>query len=101
MNRWRVRLSYGAKKEIGEVRLTNGIIQGDAFSPLLFVLTIDPLIKILKRRLGDRVEVLNYMDELKASVTNIEMAQTVHEIVKKYSLSVGMVSIRAAGSLRR
>ena len=33
MSRWRIRLSYGAKKEVGEVRLENGIIQGDAFSP--------------------------------------------------------------------
>ena len=52
MARWKIRLSYGAKKDVGEVRLTNGIIQGDAFSPLLFVLVIDPLIKILKKRLG-------------------------------------------------
>ena len=34
MFRWKIRLSYGAKKEVGEVRLTNGIIQGDAFSSL-------------------------------------------------------------------
>ena len=32
MARWRIRLSYGAKKAVGEVRITNGIIQGDAFS---------------------------------------------------------------------
>ena len=31
MARWKNRLSYGAKKEVGEVRLKNGIIQGDAF----------------------------------------------------------------------
>ena len=91
MARWKIRLSYGAKKEVGEVRLTNGIIQGDAFSPLLFVLMIDPLIKILKRRLGDRVEVLFYMDDLKASMTDIQTARTVHEAVKKYAASVGMV----------
>ena len=42
MSRWRIGMSYGAKKEVGEVHLTNGIIQGDAFSPLLFVLMIDP-----------------------------------------------------------
>ena len=35
MARWNIRLSCGAKKEVGEVRLENGIIQGDAFSPLL------------------------------------------------------------------
>ena len=34
MARWKIRLSYWAKKEVGEVRLSNGIIQGDAFSPL-------------------------------------------------------------------
>ena len=91
MARWRIRLSYGAKKDVGEVRLTNGIIQGDAFSPLLFVLMIDPLIKILKTRLGDRVEILYYMDDLKASTDNTHTARTVHDIVKRYASSVGMV----------
>ena len=41
MTRWKIRLSYGARKEVGQVRPENGIIQGDAFSQLLFVL-IDP-----------------------------------------------------------
>ena len=91
MARWKIRLSYGANKEVGEVKLENGIIQGDAFSPLLFVLMIDPLIKIIKTRLGDRVEVLYYMDDLKASVTSVETAQTVHQIVKRYADAVGMV----------
>ena len=44
MARWEIRLSYGAKKEVYKVRLENDIIQGDTFSPLLFVLMIDPLI---------------------------------------------------------
>ena len=91
MFRWKIRLSYGAKKEVGEVRLTNGLIQGDAFSPLLFVLTIDPLVKILKKLLGDDAEILYYMDDLKASMSAIETAQKVHETVKKYAASVGMV----------
>ena len=91
MAKWKIRLSYGAKREVVEVRRTNDIIQGDAFSPLLFVLMIDPLIKIMKRRLCDDVEILYYMDDLKASETNILTAQTVNEIVKKYAASVGMV----------
>ena len=90
MNRWKIRLSYGAK-EVGEVRLENGIIQGDAFSPLLFVLMIDPLIKILKRRVGEEAEILYYMDDLKASMTSIETAKNVHETVKTYAEAVGMV----------
>ena len=32
MARWKIHLSYGAKKDVGDVRLANGIIQGDAFS---------------------------------------------------------------------
>ena len=64
MSRWRIRLSYGAKKGVGDVRLTNGIIQGDAFSPLLFVLIIDHLIKILKKRMGCDVEILYYTGSL-------------------------------------
>ena len=91
MTRWKIKLSYGAKKEVGDVRLTNGILQGDTFLPLLFVLMIDPLIKVLKTQLGDRVEILYYMDDLKASTANVEMARAVHGIVKKYALSVGMV----------
>ena len=53
MSRWKIHLSYGAKKDVGDVRLANGIIQGDAFSPPLFVLMIDPIIKIVKRSVGD------------------------------------------------
>ena len=91
MARWKIRLSHGAKKDVGEVRLENGIIQGEAFSPLLFVLMIDPLIKIMKTRLGDRVEILYYMDDLKASSNSVETALEVHGIVKRYADSVGMV----------
>ena len=90
MARWRICLSYGAKKEVREVRLENGIIQGDAFSPLLFVLMIDPLIKIVKRILVDRVEILNYMDDLKASMSIIATVQTIRGIVN-YANTVGMV----------
>ena len=91
MSRWKIKLSYGAKKDVGDVRLTNGTIQGDAFSPLLFVLMIDPLIKVMKTQLGDRVEILYNMDDLNVSSDNIETAHAVHGVVKKYALSVGMV----------
>ena len=40
------------------MRLENGIIQGDAFSPLLFVLMIDPLIKNVKCKSENKVEIL-------------------------------------------
>ena len=91
MARWRIRLSYGAKKDVGEVRLENGIIQGDAFSPLSFVLMIDPLIKIMKKKLGKKGQILYYTDDLKVSMSSIATAQTIHFAVKKYAQSVGMV----------
>ena len=31
------------------------------------------------------------MDDLKASMTSIETAQTIHQIVKEYATSIGMV----------
>ena len=64
---------------------------GDAFLPLLFVLMIDPLIKIMKRRVGDQAEIIYYMDDLKASMNSIETAKKVHATVKKYAEAVGMV----------
>ena len=41
--------------------------------------------------MGERVEVLYYMDDLKASVTDIHIAQTIHGIVKRFAACVGMV----------
>ena len=79
MARWKIHLSFGTKKDVGEARLANGIIQGDAFSPLLFVLTIDPLIKALKKRVGNEAQIPYYMDDLKATSTTIETAQTIHD----------------------
>ena len=52
---------------------------------------IDPLIKILKRQLGDSAEIINYMDDLKASMTTIREAQAVHDVVKSYANAVWMV----------
>ena len=92
MAQWKIHLSYGAKKDVGKMRLENGIIQGDAFSPLLFVLMIDPFIKVMKKKLGNQVEILYNMDNLKVSTSSIATAQTVHIAVKQYAQSVGMVT---------
>ena len=71
------------RKRSVKSRLTNGIIQGDAFSPLLFVLMIDPLIKVLKKGVGDGAEILNDMDDLKATMTSIRTAEKVHAMAKR------------------
>ena len=83
MAQWKIRLSYGVQKEVGEVCLTKGINQGDTFSLILFVLMIDPFIKIMKTRVGEDAEILYYMDDLKVSMDSLETAQKVDESVKK------------------
>ena len=50
-----------------------------------------PLIKIVKKPIGNDAEILYYMDDLKASMSTIGAARTVHETVKQYESSVGMV----------
>ena len=45
----------------------------------------------MKTQLGDRVEILNYMDNLKASTDNVETACAIHRIVKRYATAVGIV----------
>ena len=50
------------------------------------VMMINQLTKPVKTKLGDRVEVLHYMDGLKASTTSIRNAEQVHLIVKKYAV---------------
>ena len=61
---------------------------------------IDPLIKILKRVGGDDVEVLYYMDGLKATGASLEIVTQVHEAANKYSLSVGMVINRKKSAIQ-
>ncbi|XP_029654503.1 uncharacterized protein LOC115227957 [Octopus sinensis] len=49
VERWTVCLHFG-KKRIGAVKLNCGILQGDALSPQLFVLVMDPLSRILNSK---------------------------------------------------
>ena len=59
MARWKIRLSYGARKEVRKVNLTTYIIQGDDVSLLLFVLMVDLLIKAVKKHVeGIETEIL-------------------------------------------
>ena len=45
----------------------------------------------MKTRVGDGVDVLYYMDDLKESTSDIKIVHSVHDIMKRYSASVGMV----------
>ena len=48
MQTWRVELTAG-EKNFAEVKIQRGIFQGDALSPLLFVIAMMPLNNILKK----------------------------------------------------
>ena len=52
---------------------------------------IDPLIKIIKNRVGVNAEILYDMDNLKATMTNTGIGKKEREIVKMYAASTGMV----------
>ena len=51
---------------------------------------IDPIIEIVKKEVGDQVEVLYYMDNLKAS-TSIGTAEKEHEKDERFAEAVEMV----------
>ena len=71
-----------------EVCPENGIIQGDASSQLQLILSIALFMSSVKKSVGDRVEVLNYMDDLKASMSCVETAQNIHQNVKQHTVAV-------------
>ena len=47
MKKWKVDLFCG-KQELREVNIKRGIFQGDALSPLLFVIALIPLTSVLR-----------------------------------------------------
>ena len=48
MKTWRVKLTAG-EKSIAETKIQRGIFQGDALSPLLFIIAMMPLNHILRK----------------------------------------------------
>ena len=42
VSKWKIKLKYSTDV-ICEIKLQNGILQGDTMSPLLFILALDPL----------------------------------------------------------
>ena len=84
-------MNYNKEHPVGKVRLENGIIQDDALSPLLFVLTVDPLTEIMKRKYGNEIEILYSIDDLKIRVNDMETAKDVYLMMKRLCQSTGMV----------
>ena len=97
MKDWRVDLTC-ANVHLGEVNIKRGIFQGDALSPLLFVITLIPLTSVLKTtkhgyefaKNGEKINHLLYMDDLKLYAKNEKELDSLVQTVKVFSKDIGM-----------
>ena len=72
MKTWRVELTAGGRRLV-KAKIKRGIFQGDAQSPLLFIIAMMPLNRILRKctagyklsRSQEKVNHLMYMDDIK------------------------------------
>ena len=97
MNTWRVELTAGGRS-IAETKIQRGIFQGDALSPLLFIIATMPLNHILRKctagyklsRSQEKINHLMYMDDIKLFAKNEKELETLIHAVRIYSQDIGM-----------
>ena len=96
MKTWRVELTAGGRS-IAETKIQGGIFQGDALSPLLFIIAMMPLNHILRKcaagynlsRSQEKINHLTYMDDIKLFTKNEKNWKLIHT-VRIYSQDIGM-----------
>ena len=96
MKTWRVELTGG--RSIVETKIQRAIYQGDALSPLLFIIAMMPLNHILRKctagyKLGRSQEKINhlmYMDDIKLFAKNDKELETLIHAVRIFSQDIGM-----------
>ena len=94
---WRVELTSGGKS-LAETKIQRGIFQGDALSPLLFIIAMMPLNHILRkctagykiRRSQEKVNHLMYMDDIELFPNNKKELETLIHTIRIYSQDIGM-----------
>ena len=97
MKTWRVELTAGGRS-IAETKIQIGIFQGDALSPLLFIIAMMPLNHILRKcpagyklsRSQEKINHLMYMDDVKLFAKNERKLETLIHAVRIYSQDIGM-----------
>ena len=96
VSKWKIKLKYSTDV-ICEIKLQNGILQGDTMSPLLFILALDPLMNKLDEEIigvkineNEKLNKLIYMDDLKVYINENEDIEYIDKrIIQLYS-NIGM-----------
>ena len=95
MEEWRTEL-HSMSTPIGEVKITRGIFQGDALSPLIFVIALIPLSMLLRKARdgfdlsGEKINHLMYKDDLKLYAKSDRGLESLVNTVRVFGQDVGM-----------
>ena len=97
MQTWRMELTAGGKG-LSEIKIQRGIFQGDAQSPLLFVIAMIPMNHILRKcttsyklsKSQEKINHLMYMNYIKLFAKNKKELETLIQTVRISSQDIGM-----------
>ena len=96
MKHWRTTLSANSTN-IAEVTIKCGIYQGDALSPLLFCIALNPLSALLDKstygyrfKSGTTINHLLYMDDIKLYAKNEQDIDSLIHLTRVFSADIGM-----------
>ena len=97
MKEWSTMLT-SCGEEIGEVKFSRGIFQGDSLSPLMFVIAMIPLTLVLRKMKasykfssnGEQINHLMFMDDIKLYAKNESGLDALVQSVRVISNDIGM-----------
>ena len=90
---WRMELTAGGKI-LAEAKIQRGIFQGNALSPLLFIIAMISFNNILRKctvryKHSKSQEMIMYIDDIELFVKNEKEHETLKHIVRIYSQHIG------------
>ena len=97
MKNWKVELTAGGKS-LAEAKIQRVVFQGDALSPLLFIIAMMPLNLILRKctagyklsKPQEKNNHLMYMGDIKLFTKNEKELDTLIHALRIYSQDIGM-----------